>query len=463
MEDRNILIVDDEKIMRDLLEETIKRMGFPTDTADDGSVAIQKIKSNKYDLIITDLKMPKVSGMEVLKTAKAEIPDAAVVILTAYGTIENAVKAVKLGAYDYMTKDERFNPDLIEMVVKKVFSFMELKEENKYLKEEISSKYRFDNIIGKSSNMLKIFDILRSVSDSSATVFIQGGSGTGKELIARALHYNSSRHNRAFIKTNCAALPEGLMESELFGHEKGAFTGAIKTRFGRFEVANEGTLLLDEISEMSPALQAKLLRVLQEKEFERVGDTKPIKVDVRIIATTNKDIKEEIKKGTFREDLYYRLNVIPIHIPSLKERKKDIPILVEHFINKYNQEHERNITGISSEAIELLMRLDWPGNVRELENRVERAVIMAKQEVLEPMHFIFEGDSFDALKDFESEDTNVTLREMEKQLIFRTLKGFNNNRTKTAEILGISVRTLRNKLNEYKEKGELDPYFMKGI
>jgi len=463
MEERKILIVDDEKIMRDLLEETIKRMGFPTETAVDGSDAIQKIKSSNYDLVITDLKMPKVSGMEVLKTARNELPDAFVVILTAYGTIKNAVEAVKMGAYDYITKDESFNPDVIEMMVKKVFNLMDLMRENKYLKEEISSRYRYDNIIGKSSNILKIFETLKSVADSSATVFIQGPSGTGKELIARALHYNSSRRNRPFIKTNCAALPEGLMESELFGHEKGAFTGAIRTRQGRFEVANGGTLLLDEISEMSPALQAKLLRVLQEKEFERVGDTKPIRVDVRIIATTNKDIKEEIKNGTFREDLFYRLNVIPIHVPPLKERKKDIPILVQHFIAKYNNEHSRSIKDISQEAMDLLMRLDWPGNVRELENRIERAVIMAKQDILEPMHFIFEGDSFDAIREFESEDTNVTLREMEKQLIFKTLRGYNNNRTKTADILGISVRTLRNKLNEYKEKGELDPYFMKGI
>ncbi|RKY86763.1 hypothetical protein DRQ09_05615 [candidate division KSB1 bacterium] len=462
MENKNILIVDDEKIMRELLEETIRRMGFPADTADDGSVAIQKIKSNNYDLIITDLKMPKVSGMDVLKTAKVELPDAAVVILTAYGTIENAVEAVKLGAYDYLTKDEKFNPDVIEMMVKKVFNYLDLKKENRYLKEEISSQYRYDNIIGKSTKMLKIFDTLRAIADSSATVFIQGASGTGKELVARALHYNSSRCNKPFIKTNCAALPEGLMESELFGHEKGAFTGAIRTRQGRFEAANGGTLLLDEISEMSPALQAKLLRVLQEKEFEKVGNTKPIKVDVRIIATTNKDIREEIKKGRFREDLFYRLNVIPIFIPPLKERKKDIPLLVEHFIKKYNKAHNRNIKGISKDALELLMRLDWPGNVRELENRVERAVIMSKQEILEPMHFIFEGDSFDSIIDYDSEDTNVTLREMEKQLIFRTLRNYNNNRSKTAEILGISVRTLRNKLNEYKEKGELDPYFMKG-
>jgi transcriptional regulator with PAS, ATPase and Fis domain len=251
------------------------------------------------------------------------------------------------------------------------------------------------------------------------------------------------------------------MESELFGHERGAFTGAIRTRKGRFEAANTGTLLLDEVSEMSPGLQAKLLRVLQEREFERVGDTKSIKVDVRIIATTNKDIKEEIKKGKFREDLYYRINVIPIHVPPLRERKKDIPLLVEHFINKYNKEHNRDIKGISSEAESLLMRLDWSGNVRELENRVERAIIVSNESVLQIKHFLFEDDGFDSLSEFHSDDTQMTLRELEKQQILKTLKNNDLNRTKTAEILGISVRTLRNKLNEYKEKGELDVCFLK--
>ncbi len=457
--DVNVLIVDDESLIRDFLKEILIRMECNTDEAVNGNEAICKMKDSEYDIIITDIRMPEISGMDVLKEAKNLLPDSEVLMITAFGSIENAVEAMKMGAYDYITKESSL--DHIELIIKKAIEHHILKNENRYLRSEISGIYGFDNIVGKSAKMQKIFDMLKTVSESDATVFIQGPSGTGKELIAHAIHYNSQRKNNPFIKTNCAALPEGIMESELFGHERGAFTGAIRTRKGRFEAANTGTLLLDEVSEMSPGLQAKLLRVLQEREFERVGDTKSIKVDVRIIATTNKDIKEEIKKGKFREDLYYRINVIPIHVPPLRERKKDIPLLVEHFINKYNKEHNRDIKGISSEAESLLMRLDWSGNVRELENRVERAIIVSNESVLQIKHFLFEDDGFDSLSEFHSDDTQMTLRELEKQQILKTLKNNDFNRTKTAEILGISVRTLRNKLNEYKEKGELDVCFLK--
>jgi len=457
--DVNVLIVDDESLIRDFLKEILIRMECNTDEAVNGNEAISKMKDSEYDIIITDIRMPEISGMDVLKEAKNLLPDSEVLMITAFGSIENAVEAMKMGAYDYITKESSL--DHIELIIKKAIEHHILKNENRYLRSEISGIYGFDNIVGKSAKMQKIFDMLKTVSESDATIFIQGPSGTGKELIAHAIHYNSQRKNNPFIKTNCAALPEGIMESELFGHERGAFTGAIRTRKGRFEAANTGTLLLDEVSEMSPGLQAKLLRVLQEREFERVGDTKSIKVDVRIIATTNKDIKEEIKKGKFREDLYYRINVIPIHVPPLRERKKDIPLLVEHFINKYNKEHNRDIKGISSEAESLLMRLDWSGNVRELENRVERAIIVSNESVLQIRHFLFEDDGFDSLSEFHSDDTQMTLRELEKQQILKTLKNNDFNRTKTAEILGISVRTLRNKLNEYKEKGELDVCFLK--
>lgn len=457
--DVNVLIVDDESLIRDFLKEILIRMECNTDEAVNGNEAISKMKDSEYDIIITDIRMPEISGMDVLKEAKNLLPDSEVLMITAFGSIENAVEAMKMGAYDYITKESSL--DHIELIIKKAIEHHILKNENRYLRSEISGIYGFDNIVGKSAKMQKIFDMLKTVSESDATIFIQGPSGTGKELIAHAIHYNSQRKNNPFIKTNCAALPEGIMESELFGHERGAFTGAIRTRKGRFEAANTGTLLLDEVSEMSPGLQAKLLRVLQEREFERVGDTKSIKVDVRIIATTNKDIKEEIKKGKFREDLYYRINVIPIHVPPLRERKKDIPLLVEHFINKYNKEHNRDIKGISSEAESLLMRLDWSGNVRELENRVERAIIVSNESVLQIKHFLFEDDGFDSLSEFHSDDTQMTLRELEKQQILKTLKNNDFNRTKTAEILGISVRTLRNKLNEYKEKGELDVCFLK--
>ncbi len=458
MERKKILIIDDDSLIRDFLEETLSRMDFELATAPNGKSGIEEFNNGNFDLVISDIRMPDINGMDVLKHVKAAKPDTSVVMMTAYGTIDNAVEAMKIGAFDYITKP--FSADAIEIAVQKIFKFIKLEEENRHLRKEIDGIYGFDQIVGKSTRMKKIFEILESVAKSSATVFIQGPSGTGKELVARAIHFNSPRNGQSFIKTNCAALPEGIMESELFGHEKGAFTGAIKTRKGRFEAADGGTLLLDEVSEMSPPLQAMLLRVLQEKEFERVGDHASISVDVRIIATTNREIKEEISNGSFHEDLYYRLNVIPITLPSLKERKKDIPLLADHFISKYNIEHTREIAGISEEGMDLLMRLDWPGNVRELENRIERAVIMSRSDILEPKNFVFEDDNFDYFKSYVSEDTNLTLYEMEKQLIFKTLRTLENNRTKTADTLGISVRTLRNKLNEYKSKDELDPALM---
>lgn len=457
MDKKKILVIDDDSLMRDFLTETITRMDYDVTAAPNGEMGIKRFKEDEFELVITDLRMPDISGMDVLKRIKAVQPETAVVMMTAYGTIDNAVEAMKQGAFDYITKP--FSADAIELTVKKVFKYLNIKQERDNFKKELDGIYGFGQIVGKSTKMKKTFEILESVAKSSATVFIQGPSGTGKELVARAIHYNSPRAGKPFIKTNCAALPEGLTESELFGHEKGAFTGAIKMRKGRFEAADGGTLLLDEVSEMSSGLQAKMLRVLQEKEFERVGDHTSISVDVRIIATTNCDIKEAIKNGRFREDLYYRLNVIPIILPPLRERKKDIPLLVDHFINKYNAEHDRNIQGVTDDAMELLMRLDWPGNVRELENRIERAVIMSKSNILEPKHFVFEDDDFDFFKQYESDDTNLTLYEMEKHLIFKTLRQHDNNRTKTAESLGISVRTLRNKLNEYKSKNEIDPAF----
>ncbi|MCH8286084.1 sigma-54-dependent Fis family transcriptional regulator, partial [candidate division KSB1 bacterium] len=353
MDNKKILVIDDDSLMRDFLLETLTRMKLKVTTAKNGKSGIEEFKKERYDLVISDIRMPDISGMEVLKHVKTAQPDTTVIMMTAYGTIDNAVEAMKHGAFDYITKP--FSADSIEIAVNKVFHFLSLEEENRNLRKEIDNIYGFKQIIGESTKMKKIFELLESVSKSSATVFIQGPSGTGKELVARAIHYNSPRVGKPFIKTNCAALPEGLMESELFGHEKGAFTGAIKTRIGRFEAADGGTLLLDEVSEMSPGLQAKLLRVLQEKEFERVGDHVTIPVDVRIVATTNKDIKEEIKKGNFREDLYYRLNVIPVILPPLMERKKDIPLLVDHFIKKYNETHGRNIEGITDDSLDLLM------------------------------------------------------------------------------------------------------------
>jgi len=451
MERGKILIVDDEPLMQDFLLEALSRRKYQVDLADNGTTALHKIKAGKYDLIITDIRMPDVSGMEILKTAKGISPDMGVIMITAYGTIKNAVEAMKQGAYDYITKP--FSVDEIELVVDKFFEYRRLVDENKYLRSELGRKYGVDNIIGKSPKMRKIFETIDMVAQSKATVLIQGPSGTGKELIARAIHFKSPRRNKPFIKTNCAALPEGLVESELFGHEKGAFTGAIKTTKGRFELANGGTLLLDEIGEMGPNLQAKLLRVLQEGEFEKVGSSETVKVDVRIIATTNKDLKKEVEKGNFREDLYYRLNVVPIYLPPLRERKEDIPLLVEHFLRKYSEENGKLIEGISRDALQILIDYDWPGNVRELENVIERAVVMSKEKVLSPKHFSF-GD-FEAVPQPQRLDLtkNKTLKDLEREFILKTLAEQGGNRSKTAEILGISVRTLRNKLKEYKKEG----------
>lgn len=442
-----ILVVDDDSLMRDFLSETLNRSGYWIDLASTGEEALEKIKKENYDLILSDIRMPNMGGMELLKTTREYLPDAKVVMMTAYGTVQNAVEAMKLGAFEYVMKP--FSTDEIELVLTRALEHRKLILENKLLRSEVIGKYSFENIIGKSPQMQKIFEWVEGVADTRATVLITGESGTGKELIAKAIHYHSSRREGPFIRINCAALPEGLVESELFGHEKGSFTGAIRQSRGRFELADRGTLLLDEISEITPHLQAKLLRVLQEREFERVGSGIPIQVDVRIIATSNRDLKELIDKGRFREDLFYRLHVVPIHIPPLRERKEDIPALTQHFLKKYNLENNRQIEGISQKAYEMFLEYAWPGNVRELENFIERAVVTAKGKILTPHDFPKEL-AFGMIKLPASEiNVGTTIYEAEKGLILKTLKAYAGNRTKTAEILRISTRTLRNKLNEY--------------
>lgn len=375
---RTILIADDEPNIRRVLEATFSKEGFNVLTAQNGKSALDLVASNRIDLLVSDLIMPDMTGVELLRSVKDLQPHCAAIMITAYGTIKTAVDALKLGAYNYITKP--FELDEVRAQVKQALAHQALQEENAQLKQQLKTNYRFDNIIGTSGKMQELFKVIERAADSRATVLIRGESGSGKELVARALHYNSSRASKPFIAVSCAALPETLLESELFGYEKNAFTGAVAQKPGRFELANQGTLFLDEIAEIPPSLQVKLLRVLQEREFERIGGTKSIKVDVRLVAATNKNLEAAVAAREFREDLYYRLQVIQVFVPPLRERREDIPALVEHFIAKYNQENGRKVQSVSQEALDLLMRYPFPGNVRELENAIERAVVMAEKD-----------------------------------------------------------------------------------
>ncbi len=460
MEFKRILVVDDEPLMRDFLVETLERKKYVVESVGSGSQAIEKIKDDYFDLVITDIRMPEVSGMEVLKAVKKYSGETEVIMITAFGQVDNAVEAMKLGAYDYIEKP--FNADRIEIVVDRAIERQRLKDETRSLRSDknqlltqLKKNYTFSSIVGSCDVMLKVYETIEQIAPSKATILINGESGTGKELVARAIHYNSPRQNKPFIKLNCAALPEGLMESELFGHEKGAFTGAIRSTKGRFELADTGTLLLDEIGEMSLPLQAKLLRVLQEREFEKVGNPTPLSVDVRVVATTHRDLVEEVKNGKFREDLYYRLNVVPIFLPPLKDRIEDVPLLVDHFIGKYSEENGKNIDGIDDEGLDVLTAKEWKGNVRELENQIERAVVLCRENTLSAKYFQFDREISSAAvaPGVEGIIPGMTLREVEKRLILSTLESEKNNRTRASEILGISVRTLRNKLNEYSKEG----------
>ena len=460
-----ILVVDDESLMREFIAESLTTQGYEADSAENGVKALELMTNTAYDLILTDLKMPKVTGMDVLKKAQETMPDCQVIIMTAYGTVENAVEAMKIGAFDYITKP--FSVDEVLMLVKRALEFSSLQSENRRLHTELEEHYGYKTLVGESPDMAHLFETIKTVSASRSTVLITGESGTGKELVARAIHYASPRKNGPFIKLNCAALPAELMESELFGHEKGAFTGAIKRYRGRFERASGGTLLLDEISEMSPRLQAKLLRVLQEREFEPVGSTETISVDVRIIATSNRDLPAEIKNGNFREDLYYRLNVINIQVTPLRERLVDMPLLATHFIEKYNRENGKAIEGVDSAVLDAWKEYNWPGNVREFENAVERAVVMCKGKTVTVADIRAQAEHaarpVHAERDMEpvldpgtiSLKVGETLDDMERDIIMKTLEAEGGNRTNTATVLGISVRTLRNKLAQY---GKMDAY-----
>jgi DNA-binding NtrC family response regulator len=449
---KRILVVDDDALFRDFLKETLDRKEYDVETAEEGLTAVKKMKEADYDLVLSDIRMPEMDGIQVLEHANRLQPQARVLMITAHASIANAVEAMRKGAHDYIEKP--CSPDEIEIRIERALENQHLHQENQRLRSELQEKYSFGNMVGKSRKMEEVYELIGTVAKSRSTILITGESGTGKELVARAIHYNSPRRTGPFIKLNCAALPQELIESELFGHERGAFTGAVKQTKGRFELADGGTLLLDEISEIEPPLQAKLLRVLQEREFERVGSGDSISVDVRIVATTNRNLPDAIKEGRFREDLYYRLNVIPIRMPSLREHKDDIPALINHFLGKYNKENEKAIKGVTEQALEYLTDYDWSGNIRELENYIERAVVICQEDLIDDRHLpldVLTGDGAGGADDGLT--VGMTVREMEKKLILKTLESCDGNRTAAADILGISSRTLRNKLHEYDLAG----------
>ncbi|MGR3292818.1 MAG: sigma-54-dependent transcriptional regulator [Candidatus Scalindua sp.] len=443
-----ILVVDDDDLSRGYLSEALKRNGYSVDNASDGQEAVSLTDKQNYDMIFLDMRMPRMGGMKVLERVKKTSKETTVVIMTAYGSIESAVEAMQKGAYDYIIKP--FSVDNIELLLKRVQERQKLIDENKYWRSRLDSNVENEFVIDKHSKMFEILNNVKRIAQSKASVLIQGESGTGKELIAQAIYSYSQRSSKPFIKVNCAALSEGLLESELFGHEKGAFTGADVKRMGRFELANGGTLLLDEISEVSPKIQAKLLRVLEQEEFERVGGSKTLKVDVRIIATTNRDLEQEIEKNNFRQDLYFRLNVIPVFVPPLRERREDIPVLAEYFLEKYKYGTDTIMTRISKEAIAVLAKYDWPGNVREIKNLIYRCTVMIDSEVLMPEHFENMLNVHKPRKNSEL-SAGQTIEDVERELIYKTLEKTRGNKTRAAEILDVTPRTLRNKLSRYKE------------
>jgi two-component system response regulator HydG len=444
-----ILIVDDETAHCQMLEAVLKVEKYATQRAQDGQSAIEAVKERFYDLILMDIRMNRVGGIEALEKIKEISPDIPIIMMTAYASVDTAVQAMRSGAYDYLTKP--LDIDELKILVAKALRHHQLEKENIFLKEQLGSRFDFSNIIGRSRTMKELLETVAMVAPSEATVLILGESGTGKELIANAIHQNSPRSSYPFIKVNCAALPETLLESELFGHEKGAFTGAVSRRQGRFHLAHKGSILLDEIAEMSMATQSKILRVLQEREFEPIGSSETFKVDTRIITATNKNLEEEVKTNRFREDLYYRINVVNLTVPSLRDRREDIPLLVNFFLKRYAKKNHRNLKGFTPKAMDLLMRYDWPGNIRELENVVERSVIMVRGDFITPDEFPGVLKSLDPEYEQISAEmlSGKSLKEMEKAMIMRTLQETDGNRTHAAEILGISRRTLQLKLKEY--------------
>jgi DNA-binding NtrC family response regulator len=449
-----ILVIDDESEMRSALSHALTRNGFSVESAASGMDALVRIKKDPFSLVITDIKMPEMSGMEVLGAVKKISPAIPVIVITAYGSIHNAVEAMQAGAADYLLKP--FSFETLNATVKKVLGCRDSNGGGQ-TKQNATVRPTIKTLVTEDPKLLDILKLAKSVAASRSTILIQGESGTGKELLAAYIHENSGFKEEPYVAVNCAALPDTLAESELFGHEKGAFTGAVNRKMGKFELAKHGTVVLDEISEMTLPLQAKLLRVLQEREIDRVGGSRSVPMQARVVAISNVDLKKAVSENKFREDLYYRINVVPFTIPTLNERKGDIPLLVEHFLEKYCQLNNQEKKKISDEAMTQLVNKEWKGNIRELENSIERAVLIGSGPELLPEHLFL--DPADAVSRSQSHSVlsmkaGMTVKEMEKQLITKTLEEVNDNRTHAAELLGISIRTLRNKLSEYKQELE---------
>ena len=450
---KRILIVDDEENFRHILSVILKKEKYDVETASNGEEGLQKVADSPFDQILCDIRMPQMDGLEFLREVQKTGVSGTIIMMSAYGTMDTAIEAMKLGAYDYISKP--FKPDEIILTLKKAEERERLRRENELLRKEVKKEYSFENIVSKNEKMQKIFEVIKKVAKYKSTILITGESGTGKELVAKALHYNSDRSENPFIPINCGAIPENLLESELFGHEKGAFTDAIRTKKGLFEEADDGTLFLDEIGELPLQLQVKLLRVLQDGEIRRVGDSKPIQIDVRIIAATVKDLIKEVNEGRFRDDLFYRLHVFPIHIPPLRERKEDIALLVTHFIKKYGLSLNKNVLGINPKALEVLMNYRWFGNVRELENTIERAIVLADESNIElenlPIEIREFKEKFELASLVEEEySIKKASKILEINLIQKALKKTKGNHTQAARLLEISHRALLYKIKEYE-------------
>jgi two-component system NtrC family response regulator len=449
-----VLVVDDEPAQRELVSGCLVKRGFDVTTAGDGASAVARVRHEPIDLVLTDQRMPGMSGLEVLDAVRAINPEIAVIVVTAYGTIDDAVSAIKRGAVDYLTKP--LNLDELLHRLEQARDRRRLVRENRELREALAERHRVDGVIGESGPMQEVLSVVRRVAPSDATVLIRGESGTGKELIARAIHHASPRAAGPLVSVNCAALPETLLESELFGHEKGAFTGAATTRHGRFELAHGGTLFLDEIGDLPLHLQVKLLRVLQEREIERLGSSRPIRIDVRLVAATHRDLEALVRERRFRDDLYYRINVVTVALPPLRERRPDIPRLLEHFIARYAERHGKRVTGVTREARDALLRYDYPGNVRELENLVERGVVLTRDDVIGLADLPLAVPASDGVPADERATLTAAVEGLERRMIRDALAEADGVQTKAAETLGISERVLRYKLRKYGLASPLD-------